>query len=92
MIVTLRKYYGKTYVARRAFVDLDLSVVNPAGQTVYKDTYKNDIGGFDVFSGIDDLVPFTQKMLDIAVDTLLDKPGLAAVLSRPAAMPILPST
>ena len=57
-------------------------VVDQAGQTVYKDTFKKDIAGYDVFSGIDDLVPFTQKMLNIAVDTLLDKPELRTVLGR----------
>ncbi len=83
MQITLRTFYGNTYFARRAVVDLDLSVVDPAGRIVYGDTYKNDTAGFEVFSGITDLVPFTQQLLNTAADTLLDKPQLRALLARP---------
>ena len=90
--IMLRKYYGDTYIARRAFIDVQFYVVNQAGQPVYKDTYTNDIGGYDVFSGITDLVPFTQKILAIAVDTLLDKPELRRLLNNPVPPPPLPVT
>ncbi len=96
MQIVIRALYGNQYLSQNAYVDMDLLVYDRSGQTVYQDTIKDhaEEGAFfksGAFADINELGKFVQTLLNTAVDRLLDKPALRAVLraasaaGRPAA-------
>lgn len=82
--LVIRTLYGNQYFVRKAYIDMDLKVIDRTGVAVYADTVKNERGNggaLDLFPKIEDLGKLVQELLSASVDSMLDRPALRAVLS-----------
>lgn len=74
---------GNQYFTRNSYIDIDLTVVDRTGRTVYKDTVKDQRSETALFSAnIDTLQKQVQDLLNATVDRMLDNPKLHSVLSK----------
>jgi uncharacterized lipoprotein YajG len=84
--LVVRKFDADMMVGRTARIDLTLSVVDQAGQTIYEDTAvdsESETKFFQtgVFADIDDLRRLCEIVLKRTVDTMLDKPAFRAAVT-----------
>lgn len=89
----LRSLEGNQYFTRNAYIDIDLTVTDRSGRTIYKDTVKDQRSETDLFSAnIESLQRLVQQLLNATVDRMLDNPKLRTVLSNRLTRPGVPST
>lgn len=84
LAIVVHRFDSDMYMGRGARIDLTMSVVNQAGQTVYSDNAVDKLEDFKaamgVFADIDDLRQMCETLLDRTVDQMLDKPEFRAAV------------
>ena len=87
---TLSKLEVNQYVASNAGIVLSMQASDRSGRVIYQDAVTDDSSGFEFFGGIftdiDKLRVQAEKLLNRAVDRMLDNPNFRAVVAgRPLA-------
>lgn len=81
--LVLRTFYANKMFNRTAYIDIDFTLVDRTGRTVYQDGVKEQRDQFKLFDAdINALQDLAQALLNATADRILDNPKLRAVLSR----------